>query len=82
MLNTQFMEELMTESLDGTAKKKVVSGARFRYSHIPIHSRQSCSRGVLEEARDKGDRIGWSPWSEDLCEGVRLDLRELVFHVL
>ena len=46
------------------------------------HSRVTGSRSVLQKVGDEADSIGGSSWSEDLGKGMRLDLGELVFHVL
>lgn len=46
-----------------------------------INGGLSLSGGVLEQAGNKVDGVGIC-LAEDLVEGVRLDLRELMFHVV
>ena len=46
------------------------------------HSRVTGSRSVLQKVGDEADSIGGSSWSENLGKGMRLDLGELVLHVL
>jgi len=47
-----------------------------------LYSRVTRRGSVLQKVRDKSDGIARSSWSENLGEGVRLDLGELVLHVL
>lgn len=46
-----------------------------------VHSRKSLRWGILEEAGDEVDRICIG-LSEDLVEGVRLDLGKFMFHIV
>ena len=49
--------------------------------HHGVDRRQTLGRCVLEQAGDEVDGVGVS-LAEDLVEWVRLDLRELVLHVV
>jgi hypothetical protein len=86
-LDPQFVKELVSQSLHSTAKRvmsiETVSTRTedYLFSAV-IDLLATCRRSVLQQVGNETDGIGRGSWSEDFGEGMRLDLRELVLHVL
>lgn len=80
--HAQLVKELMNQRLGCTAASVPASADCHHKTRRAANSRQTGCRGVLEQVADESDSVCRCTRPEDLCEWVRLDLREFVLHVL